>query len=395
MARPKRSSGYNTGGKGDGTPYLKVHPKTGIYQIWYYDASARGMRSRTTGTRDYREAERKRSALVAERDAEKHHQPIESARLAALINTYATHGAPKLASMDQALRACELILEYWGSATVADLTQTDTRENPPPLPKTQDKWIAWLRHDKGYSKDYIHRTCATLSRVLHFARENHVLIEAPYVKIPQGGNVRERWLLPHEVLALLGSAHALGYDHVGLFIKICLQTCARPEAIFDLTWQQCKMSRRRIALNPPGRAQNRKRRPNLPMTDALYRTLAEVRPHNPDPKSHVVLYQGRPIKEVKSALKTITARAERVLKAHAVECGEDPSEIELYKSVTPYVFRHTGATWMAQRGVSMRDLSEYLGHVDERMARRHYWHHHPDYMKQGRDAANESAVWEE
>lgn len=294
--------------------------------------------------------------------------------------------------MTQALRACELILEYWGNATVSDLTRTDKRLNAPPLPRTQDKWIAWLREEKGYSEDYIHRTCATLSRVLRFARESHTIIEAPFIKMVQGGAVRERWLREYEVRALLGSAYALGYYHVVLFIKISLQTCARPEAVFDLTWRQCKMERRRIALNPPGRRQTRKHRPDLPMTAALHQTLMEARPSDAGPDDHVVLYNGQPIKAVKSALATVTKRARRVLKAHAVECGEELSEAEL-SGVTPYVFRHTGATWMAQRGIAMRDLAEYLGHKDERMARKHYWHHHPDYMQAGRDAADAGAVW--
>jgi len=350
------------------------------------------MRSCSTGTRDHSEAERQRAKFIAEREAERPQQSIQECRLATAIHNYAQHEAPKKKSMKQALRACELILEYWGDATIADLTRTDNRLNPPPLPRTQDKWIAWLR-DRGYSEDYIHRTCATLSRVVRFARECHIIVEAPYIQLVQGGAVRERWLRENEVLALIGSAYALDHDHVALFIKISLQTVARPEAVFDLTWYQCKLSHRRIELNPPGRKQTRKLRPDLPMTAALHRTLVEVRPSDAAPNDHVVLYHGRPIKGVKSALETIAERAEKVMKAHAVECGDDPSEVVLTPRVTPYVFRHTGATWMAQRGISMRDLAEYLGHTDERMARRHYWHHHPDFMQAGRDAADAGAVW--
>jgi integrase len=394
MARPKRSSGPHTGGNGDGTPYLKTHPKTGIYQIWYYDATARGMRSRTTGTRDYREAEEKRAAFLAERYAERPLQSIHDCQLATAIHLYLKNEAPKKASEYQAARACEIILTYWGASSIADLTATDTRLNPPAMPLTQDKFVGWLQNEKEYADGYIHRILATLSRVVHFARESHIIHEAPFIRSITADKIRERWLTREEVRYLLASAAALGHDHVVLFIKVTLQTTARPEALFDLTWQQCKFQTGHIQLNPDWREQTRKLRPTLPMTEALRRALLQARPEDYRETDYVLRYCGRPVRAIKKSLRSCCDRAEAVMKAHARECGEDPDAID-WSEVVPYTLRHTAATWMAQQGTSMRDLAEYLGHKDERMVRRHYWHHHPDFMEASRSAANKSAVWED
>jgi hypothetical protein len=47
--------------------------------------------------------------------------------------------------------------------------------------------------------------------------------------------------------------------------------------------------------------------------------------------------------------------------------------------VTPHTLRHTCGTWMAQQGVPLRLIGEYLGHSDERTTKL-YAHHHPDYQ---------------
>lgn len=47
--------------------------------------------------------------------------------------------------------------------------------------------------------------------------------------------------------------------------------------------------------------------------------------------------------------------------------------------VTPHTLRHTCGTWMAQQGVPLHKIGEYLGHTDERTTKL-YAHHHPDYQ---------------
>jgi integrase len=55
--------------------------------------------------------------------------------------------------------------------------------------------------------------------------------------------------------------------------------------------------------------------------------------------------------------------------------------------VTPHTLRHTCATWMAQAGVQLRKIDEYLGHTDDRTTK-NYEHHHPDYQDEAVAAFN-------
>ncbi len=53
--------------------------------------------------------------------------------------------------------------------------------------------------------------------------------------------------------------------------------------------------------------------------------------------------------------------------------------------VTSHTLRHTAGTWMAQRGVPLREIAGYLGHSDARTTEL-YAHHHPDYLRTAREA---------
>jgi integrase len=53
--------------------------------------------------------------------------------------------------------------------------------------------------------------------------------------------------------------------------------------------------------------------------------------------------------------------------------------------VTPHTLRHTAATWLMQRGVDAWEAAKYLGMTVETLERV-YGHHHPDYLKQAKNA---------
>lgn len=53
--------------------------------------------------------------------------------------------------------------------------------------------------------------------------------------------------------------------------------------------------------------------------------------------------------------------------------------------VTPHTLRHTCATWLMQRGVSIWDASGYLGMSRETLERV-YGHHHPDFLRGAAEA---------
>jgi len=58
----------------------------------------------------------------------------------------------------------------------------------------------------------------------------------------------------------------------------------------------------------------------------------------------------------------------------------------LKKPISPHVFRHTAAVWMAEAGVSMSEISQYLGHSNTAITERVYARYSPDYLRNAASA---------
>jgi len=175
---------------------------------------------------------------------------------------------------------------------------------------------------------------------------------------------RARWLTVAEAERLAAAATC---PHVYLYILLALATAGRPEALFDLTWDRIDLGVGLILLNPAGRVQTAKRRPDVPIDDRLRPALEAAR--GASACAYVIEYGGWPINSIRKAFAETAARA-------GFEKGE----------ITPYTLRHTAATWMAQRAVPLWEIADFLGHEDTRMVERVYAHHHPDYMHRAKTA---------
>jgi integrase len=75
----------------------------------------------------------------------------------------------------------------------------------------------------------------------------------------------------------------------------------------------------------------------------------------------VVEFAGRAVASVKHGVRDAAARAG-------------------LPGITPHVFRHTAATWMAQARVPLWEIAGMLGHTNPRMLEETYGHHHPDHL---------------
>lgn len=156
---------------------------------------------------------------------------------------------------------------------------------------------------------------------------------------------------------------AVRADHARLYVQIGLHTAARPSAILQLTWDRVDFMRRLIDFTPPGHVRTKKRRTVVPINDALLPYLQkgwEARTCD-----HVVERGGKPVANIKKAFQAASERST----VHA----------------TPYMLRHTGAVWMAESGVPMAEIGQFMGHDDSRTTERHYAKFSPDYL---RGAAN-------
>jgi hypothetical protein len=147
-----------------------------------------------------------------------------------------------------------------------------------------------------------------------------------HVRRHQGGAAGPRGVLP---------LHDHGAD-----------TWARPKAIIELSvLRQVDFAEGIVSLNPPGRAQNKKRRPRIRLTDNLLGWLLHWNLDKP------ITYYGRAVGKVDN----------RTVKKIAAKAGIDP------EPVNHYVLRHYMATRIRrvqEFAVTREERAEWLGHAD-------------------------------
>jgi integrase len=148
--------------------------------------------------------------------------------------------------------------------------------------------------------------------------------------------------------------------HVRLFVLLLMGALARPGAVRDLDKSQVDFEFGLVDLNPPGRRQNKKRRPVVRLP-AFLRTELEDLPDGP-----LVAWRGAKVKSLKTAFKAARKRA------------------KLREEVNTYLFRHGLAKWMRARGVPKWEVEGQLGH--RKGTTDIYAHVAPDYLQNALDA---------
>lgn len=208
----------------------------------------------------------------------------------------------------------------------------------------------------GVSNGTIHLELGYLrSALIHAERENWIT-KAPFIWLPVKPPPREHHLTRDEAEKLLEAA---AFPHVKLFIILALSTAGRAEAILDLTWDRIDFDRRRINLRDPSRAATPKGRAVTPMNETAARALLDAR--KGALTARVIEWAGKPVLSVKKGIGAAGTR--------------------IGVKVTPHVLRHTAAVWMAESGVPMDEIAQYLGHTSPATTYRVYARFSPDYLQ--------------
>lgn len=177
------------------------------------------------------------------------------------------------------------------------------------------------------------------------------------VELPSKPRPRTRHLTPDEARRLLDAAQM---PHVRLFIELALHTAGRPSSILDLTWNRVDFKRGVIHLDNPARDRTAKGRATVPLPPLLLEPLsAAQRGARTD---YVIEWAGKPVQSVKKAVQRTAMRA-------GIE------------GVTPYVLRHTAAVWMAEAGVPIVEIAQFMGHTNPSVTFRTYARFSPDYLQ--------------
>lgn len=198
--------------------------------------------------------------------------------------------------------------------------------------------------------------------MLKWAEESKLIGKAPAIERPAKPDPKNRYLTRDEAQRILAAAKSF---HLKTAIHLMLGTAARVTAILELTWDRVDMDRRLIYLRDPDDKVKRKGRAIVPINKTLMIALREAKAGSLS--DYVVEWAGEPVKSLKRGIAT-AARIANV------------------PDVSAHVFRHTAAVWMAEAGVPMDEISQYLGHSNVEITRRVYARYSPDHLRKAADA---------
>lgn len=290
------------------------------------------------GTRDFEKAkERLAEWYTSRRDLKK--EPVDVITVAEILRRYYDEHASKLASAKPAKDAIARWIAHYGEeAVISELTM-----------ERQKRFIKWFGEQTGrggepLSAGFVHRVIGVGAAALHWAHEEKEYIASvPVIKnVSVDEESKAKYLTIEEMARFVNTADRDTTQHVWWWAVLSINTLGRPSALLDLSRAQLDFSERTINLLPPGRKQNNKFRPIVPMTKTLLPWIRKTEPL-------LVAYR---TKKVARQLKSIRQGFERVR-----------DRAGLPATVTTYSIRRTMSRELRRRKVSPWDIAGMLGHA--------------------------------
>ena len=337
-------------------PRLKwLDKRKSFYIVWY---QAGRERLKATGTRERGEAEAALEEFIrGRRIAAQPAGPCDPREflVAEALDLYGRIHAPEKADPVRIGHAIAALLPFWGDSMVGDITDATCRR--------------YVR-ERGRAPATVRRELGTLKAAVNFAYRQGYLTHPKAVWMPEKPEGKDRWLTRYEAAMLLNEARNGRSDtrlYLPLFIVIGLYTGARKEAILSLRWPQIDFDRERINFSDGTRTN--KRRAHIPIPRRLMTFLRLAYKRRAGDLGYVVHDKGRRIKDIGDSRSGSFGRT-------CAKAG--------LAGVSPHTLRHTCGTWLAQAGVSLFDIGQWLGHSDARTTAL-YAHHHPDFQELARN----------
>jgi integrase len=218
-----------------------------------------------------------------------------------------------------------------------------------------DAYIAKRRAD-GRNDGTIVGELKQLRASLAWAVNKGLIVRAPYIHTPRQPPPRDLRLTRDQAAGFLA---AIELPHLRLFVVICLTTAARKQAVLDLTWDRVDLDHGVLHLHDPDRLQEGKTRPTVPINSTLAKALTEAQ--KAATIDHVIEWSGHRVGNIKESFRAAAAKAG-------------------LPWISPHVLRHSAASWMAESGVPMQEIAQYLGHSDSRITERVYARMSPLYL---------------
>jgi len=332
--------------------WISKRPNSAQWCRTWFDPDSRQTRRASLGTDDLAAAEIALAEWITRNVATQRAEPCDVTVARVFTRYHQQHGQHLIGAASQRASLAMMLQHLPEGITVGEL-KLDAQAD-----------VVRAMKAAGYGDGTVKRAMGAAKAAVNWAWRNGELDRPiPFIRI-QEGQGRERVLSSAE-LARLWDADMP--DHVRAFLAILIGTAARPEAALQLTRFQCDLDRGTINLNPPGRAQTKKRRPILPMADWLRPWIAAA-------DGHLVAYRGRPVQKIAGAFQTLRDAA-----------GFGPD-------VTAYTIRHSVATELMARGVPELDIASIMGHrMPNSRTTGRYLHVAPERLSIARKALDDLA----
>lgn len=201
-----------------------------------------------------------------------------------------------------------------------------------------------------------------LRSALRWAEKRGIICKAPAIFRPPMPPPRDLRLTREQAMTFLAACQM---PHVRLFVILAMTTGARLRAILNLTWSRVDFDGGLIDFADPARPKTKKGRALVPMNATARAALSEAR--TGATTGWVIEWGGARVKSVKKGLQAAGRRTG-------------------LPWVTAHVFRHSAACIMAEAGVSMAEIAQFLGHSDSRVTERVYARFSPAHLRKAANA---------
>lgn len=296
-------------------------------------------------------------------------------RIAEVLDYYGTHKAAFAKDPARIGYAIDALLPFWAELTVLEVNDARCAA-----------YAEWRKRKPAT----VRRELGTLQAALNYCH-GRIVDAAPPVALPPKTPGKDRWLTRNEAARLLNAARTARADvrlYLPLFILMGLYTGARKEAILSLRWSQVDLAHRRINFKRPSGDETDKRRAHIRIPSRLLRFLRYAHERRYSDIGFVIhTFENRggqkvpvPVLDIGGAWDGNTDPKAYVQGSFGRACKRAG-----VIGATPHTLRHTVGTWMAQQGVKLSKIGEFLGHTDDRTTKL-YAHHHPDYQSEQADA---------
>lgn len=213
------------------------------------------------------------------------------------------------------------------------------------------------RRAAGIRDSTLHTELGHLRMVFRWAFKKKLIDVLPEVPRPSRAPHSEKHLTREHAGALIRAAHL---PHIRLYVVLAMGTGARNGAILDLTWDRCDFISGRVNLRNPAITRPHKGRAIVPMNNMVRRELEVAKARALS--DYVVEWAGGKVSSVRRALNVSAEKA---------GVGK----------VSPHMLRHSAAVHMAEGGIPMEEIAQFLGHNDVNVTRRVYARYSPDYLR--------------